>query len=95
MNQTIVTTTDLNDKKCEILEIVFAYGSSSGGMFKTANPLEAYPKVRDQLAEAGTKIGADAVIGAHFDYRVASKQGCGGDTQAFEVFAYGTAVKFK
>lgn len=95
MNKIIITTLDIQDKKYEVLEIVFAYGSSDGALFKTANPLEAYPKVRDQLGETAIKIGADAVIGVSFDYRVSMKQGCGGSNQSFEVFAYGTAVKFK
>lgn len=95
MNKIIVSTENINNKNYEIIDIIFAYGSSDEKFFKTANPLEAYPKVREQLREEAIKLGADAVIGTHFDYRVAMKQGCGGVGQSFEVFAYGTAIKFK
>lgn len=89
----IVTTCDITDKKYEVLEIVFGYGSS-GGLFKSANPMEAYPKVRDQLKVSAEKLKADALIGVNFDYRVAVNTGCGSSSQVFEVFAYATAVKF-
>ena len=88
-----ITTTELTHIKYKIIEVVFAYGSSDSGFLKTANPMEAYPKVRDLLKNEAEKIGADAVIGAHFDYRTAVKSGCSGNQSSFEVFAYGTAIK--
>ena len=91
----IITTCDLPDKKYHVIDVIFSYGNSQEKFLKTANPLEAYPKVRDALKAEAEKISADAVIGAHFDYRVATKQGCGGNGMVFEVFAYGTAVKFE
>lgn len=89
----IITTGDLRDKNYEILEVIFAYGSSDTGFIKSANPMEAYAKVRDLLKQNAEKMGANGVVFAHFDYRVAVKQGCGGGGQSFEVFGYGTAVK--
>lgn len=90
----IVSTTDIK-KDYEILDVVFAYGSSGTGWLKTANPMEAYPKVLEELKSNAVKIGAEAIVGATFDYRVAVGTGCSNGKQVFEVFAYGTAVKFK
>ena len=42
----IVSTTN-TDKNYKVLEVIFAYGNSEDKFLKTANPLEAYPKVRD------------------------------------------------
>jgi uncharacterized protein YbjQ (UPF0145 family) len=71
---------------------VFAYGSSTDGFLKTANPMEAYEKVANVLKQQAAAAGGDGVIHATFDYRVAASTGCGGG-KAFEVFAYGTAVR--
>jgi uncharacterized protein YbjQ (UPF0145 family) len=90
----IVTTTNLSEKY-EIMDVVFAYGSSGEGFLKTANPMEAYPKVLEELKKNAKNKGADAIVGAKFDYRVAAGTGCSNGKQVFEVFAYGTAVKFK
>lgn len=76
----------------DVIDAVFAYGSSNDGFLKTANPLEAYQKVAAVLKERAAEAGGDAVTFATFDYRVAIHSGCGGG-KAFEVFAYGTAVK--
>jgi uncharacterized protein YbjQ (UPF0145 family) len=54
---------------------------------------KAYNKVCEKLKDEASEIKADAIVGAHFDYRVAAKTGCFSG-QAFEVIAYGTAVKF-
>lgn len=78
----------------DVIDAVFAYGSSSDGFLKTANPLEAYQKVASVLKERAAAAGADAVTFATFDYRVAAGTGCGGG-KAFEVFAYGTAVRIR
>jgi len=76
-----------------IIDTVFAYGSSDQALFKTANPMEAYSKVSEMLKQAAVKVGGNGIVWATFDYRVAVKQGCGGGSQSFEVFGYGTAVK--
>jgi hypothetical protein len=76
----------------DVLDAVFAYGSSNDGFLKTANPLEAYQKVAGVLKERALAVGGNGVTFATFDYRVAANSGCGGG-KAFEVFAYGTAVR--
>ena len=78
----------------DVIDAIFAYGSSTDGFLKTANPLEAYQKVAGVLKERATAAGGDAVTFATFDYRVAASAGCGGG-KAFEVFAYGTAVRIR
>lgn len=89
----LVSTTNI-DKKYEVIDIVFAYGNSTQGFLKTANPMEAYPKVKEALISEAEKLSAEGIIGITFDYRVAVKSGCGSSSQVFEVFAYGTAIKF-
>ena len=76
----------------DVIDAVFAYGSSNDGFLKTANPLEAYQKVAGVLKERAVAVGGNGVTFATFDYRVAVNSGCGGG-KAFEVFAYGTAVR--
>ncbi len=88
----ILSTGDIR-QDYTILDTVFAYGSSTEGFLKSANPIEAYKKVGELLKQNAAKIGADGIVYATFDYRVAVKSGCLSGGQAFEVFAYGTAVK--
>jgi Putative heavy-metal-binding len=92
MAKVTVSTGDFKEPY-DIIDLVFAYGSSGEGFLKTANPLEAYGKVADQLRERAAKIGANGVVHAAFDYRTAVGAGCGSGKQVFEVFAYGTAVR--
>ncbi|MBU3979177.1 YbjQ family protein [Patescibacteria group bacterium] len=91
----IITTSDIVDKKYEIIDVVFAFGSAKNGIFKTENPSEGYPKVKELLKEKAKELGADAIIGVRFNYRDIVNQGCGTTTRSFEVHGYGTAIKFK
>lgn len=84
-----ITTNDIN-KSYEVVEIIFAYGNTK----KSSNPIEAYSNARESLKNEAEKLEADAVVGSSFNYRDAPKQGCGGPSPIFEVYAYGTAVKF-
>lgn len=84
-----ITTND-TDRSYEVAGIIFGYGNTK----KSGNPLEAYSNARESLKEEAKKLEADAVVGTSFNYRDASKQGCGGPSPIFEVYAYGTAVKF-
>ena len=58
---------------------------------------EAYRSATRMLAEAAHNSGGDAVIHIGYDHRVsASPIGCAGSAEpAFEVYAWGTAVKLK
>ncbi len=91
----IITTGDILDKKYEILDVIFAFGTPENKMFKTNNPLEAFPKVSEELKMIAGDMHADAIVHACFDYRVAVRQGCGSNATVVEVFGYGTAVRFK
>lgn len=58
---------------------------------------EAYEDATKALADAALASGGDAVIHIGYDYRVsASSVGCQGNAEpAFEVYAWGTAVRLK
>jgi hypothetical protein len=94
MASIVLSTGDIH-KEYTIIDTVFAYGSSDQGFLKSANPVEAYEKVGELLKERAKKMGADGIAFTTFDYRVAVKSGCMSNNQSFEVFAYGTAVKFE
>lgn len=91
MANLILSTGDIR-QNYTIIDPVFAYGSSNNGFLKMVNPLEAYSKATELLKDRVAKKGADGIIQATFDYRVAANTGCSGE-KAFEVFTYGTAVK--
>jgi len=94
MAKVTLSTGDLKEPY-DIIDVVFAYGSSGEGFLKTANPIEAYGKVADQLRERAAKVGANGIVNASFDYRMAVGSGCSSGKQVFEVFAYVTAVKVR
>lgn len=88
----ILSTGDIPNKY-KIVDLVFASGDSTQGIFKSCQPIAAYQKVSQLLGEVAQSVGADAVINIKLDFRVAVSQGILGNNQAFEVFGYGTAVK--
>lgn len=91
----ILTTGDLK-KDYEILDLIFEMGAHKAGFFEiSANPNSAFDKIREQLKSSAAKLSADAVINCQFEYRVAVTPGMLGGSQVMEIFAYGTAVKFK
>ena len=94
MAKLTLSTGDLK-QPYDIVDVVFAYGSSGEGFLKTANPLEAYGKVANELRDHAAKLGANAIVNAAFDYRTASGTGCSSGKLLFEVFAYGTAVMLR
>lgn len=74
-----------------IIDIIFAYGSTKEGFFGGTNTNKAFEEVKAELSKKCTTIGGDAIINCHFEHRVAVD----GKKQAFEIFAYGTAVKLQ
>ena len=76
-------------EKYTIVDLVFAHGSSSEGPLKGVEPPQAFQILANWLGQTALKAGGDAVINIRFDFKIAQGQG----TRAFEVFAYGTAVK--
>lgn len=89
-----ISTTDI-EQDYEILDAVFALDSSTAKIFSSANPGAAFQGVNKQLREVCSSLGGDAVIGCQFEYRNALADGIFGKKQSIEIFAYGTAVKFK
>ena len=85
----LLSTGDI-PQKYEIIDLVFTHGSSSDGALKGVEPPQAFQILADWLGQTAQRAGADAVIHIRFDFQFA--QGFLG-TRAFEVFAYGTAVK--
>lgn len=71
----------------------YAFNGSLG-----ADPGKAFDKVIKQLQYQCYNRGGNAVINCQFQHRVSNSRGIGGTgigvTQAVEIFAYGTAVKF-
>ena len=89
----ILSTGDIKNDY-QIIDLVFAYGTSNEDKQKACKPLEAYSDVSKILAHTAGQLGADAVINIRFDTRVAAeKTPAGGSHKVFEVYGYGTAVK--
>lgn len=89
-----ISTTDV-EQDYEILDAVFALDSSTAKIFSSANPGQAFDGVKKQLQEVCANLGGNAVVGCQFEYRNALADGIFGKKQSIEIFAYGTAVKFK
>lgn len=63
-----------------------------GGQDGDANV--AFGRVKEQLKRRAYELGADAVIGCQFEYRVARAGEASSARQCIEIFAYGTAIRF-
>ncbi|MBX3160715.1 MAG: hypothetical protein KF773_32415 [Deltaproteobacteria bacterium] len=89
----LVTTGDVQ-AKYQPINIVFAVGGSSGGLFQTASPQQAFEAARYQLQLAAVALGGNAVVCCRFGYEshATSSLGCSGT--AFTVNGYGTVVRF-
>lgn len=91
----IISTGDLH-KPYEILDVIFAIGSSTAkGWGSSVNSGKAFDEVKDLLETKCKKLGGNAVINCQFEYRNAVESKLiGKDNQVLEIFAYGTAVKY-
>lgn len=78
----------------QVLGLVVGFASVSEGCSSGVNVEGTYQTALRRLTESATAQGADGLIFVNFQNRVAVKPGCTGPSQAFEVFAWGTAVKF-
>ena len=92
MANILITTGDIKEDY-EIIDAVFALDSCQEGFFKSADPNQAFDKVKEGLRKKASELGGHAVINCQFEYRVAVTQGFGGAKQVIEIFAYGTAVR--
>lgn len=90
----IITTGDLK-QDYEIIDAIFALDSHKEGFFTSANPGKAFEGVKSQLRTQCKLLKGDAVINCQFEYRNAVDSGFVSHKQVIEIFAYGTAVRFK
>lgn len=89
----LVTTGDVQ-AKYQPANIVFAVGGSSGGLFTTASPQQAFEAARYQLQLAAVALGGNAVVYCRFGYQSYSTTSLGCSSTAFTVSGYGTVVRF-
>jgi len=78
----------------QVLGLVVGFASVSEGCGGGIKVEDTYQVALKRLTESAVAKGADGLIFVNFQNRVAVKAGCTGTSQAFEVFAWGTAVKF-
>lgn len=90
----VTISTGDTKRNYEIIDVVFAMDSFSPGMFSSDDPNKAFQGVRKQLVSKCVSLKGDAVIHCHFDYRPSQGDGVMSKKQVFELFAYGTVVKF-
>jgi len=89
----LVTTGDVH-AKYQPVNIVFAVGGSSGGLFQAASPQLAFEAARYQLQLAALTLGGNAVVYCAFAYHSYATQSLGCSSTGFNVSGYGTVVKF-
>ncbi len=89
----LVTTGDVQAKYSPV-NIVFALGGSSGGVFTEASPQIAFEKAMFQLQLAALALGGNAVVHCAFAYQSVAVQNLGCSSTAFTVSGYGTVVRF-
>ena len=90
---TLITTGDVQ-AKYQPLNIVFAVGGSSGGLFQSASPQKAFEAARYQLQLAAVAIGGNAVVFCAFNYVAYTRIVLGCSQDVFSVSGYGTVVRF-
>lgn len=96
MNNNILITTGSLDEQVEyeIIDAIFAIGSTTQGFFSGLDPNKAFEGVKDELRKRCAALGGQAVVNCQFQYRVALADGAfGSKKQVIELFAYGTAVR--
>lgn len=89
----LVTTGDVQAKH-QPLNIVFAVGGSTGGLFQAASPQLAFEVARYQLQVAALALGGNAVVYCRFGYQSYAVQNLGCSQTQFTVSGYGTVVRF-
>lgn len=82
------------DRAFRALGLVIGFASAGEGCQGTIDVESVYQTALKRLTESARARGADALLFVNFQNRVASAQACGGSKQAFEVFAWGTAVQW-
>ncbi|MGM9959379.1 MAG: hypothetical protein ACI32B_09045 [Erysipelotrichaceae bacterium] len=95
MSKILISTGGLDhDTDYEIIDAIFAIGSTTEKFFSGINANDAFEGVKNELRKKCEALGGQAVIDCSFEYRVAVAQGAfGGTKQVIELFGYGTAVR--
>jgi len=79
----------------EVIGLVVGFASVSEGCDGGIKVEETYRIALKRMTESAAAQGADGLIYVNFQNRVAVKAGCAGTAQAFEDFAWGTAIKLE
>lgn len=84
------------DEKTETLGLVFAMGASvAEGCSDQINAIAAYQNANNELKKLAKEMNADAIVCINYQNRNAVSNSCGSrGKQVFEVYAWGTAVRF-
>ena len=77
-----------------VIGLVIGFASQTEGCGGGAPIESTYYLALKRLSEAARAKGASGLLFVNFQNRVAVAKNCGSYQQAFEVFAYGTAVNF-
>ena len=95
MNNILITTGNLDEQvEYEIIDAIFAIGSTTESFWKGIDANNAFLGVKNELRKKCAELGGQAVVNCQFQYRVAVADGAfGSKKQVIELFAYGTAVR--
>lgn len=89
----LVSSGDAN-RPFKVIGLVIGFASISEGCQGKIDVEGVYETALKRLTESAKGQGANGLLFVNFQNRVASAQGCSGPKQAFEVFAWGTAVQW-
>jgi hypothetical protein len=78
----------------EVIQLVTAYASSDEKFLGRISGGEAYTAALQRLQQAATGLGADALIYVNLHGNLGIKRAFVGEVHMYEVFAWGTAVRF-
>ncbi len=89
----VISSGDAN-RPFKVLGLVTGFASRSEGCGVGVQIEQTYDLAMARLKDSASELGASGLLFVNFQNRVASKQACGGPQQVFEVFAWGTAVRW-
>jgi len=89
----LVSSGDAN-RPFKVLGLVVGFASRGQGCQGKVDVEAVYEKALQRLTESAEALEASGLLFVNFQNRVASTQACGTSQQTFEVFAWGTAVRW-
>ncbi|MBO9998841.1 MAG: heavy metal-binding domain-containing protein [Cyanobacteria bacterium SID2] len=81
------------DQNYRVLGLVVGFASDTEGCSGGIAVENTYQSALKRLMESASAQGANGLLYVNFQNRFAATGGCSGPKQAFEVFAWGTAVQ--